>query len=404
MPPSFQDLQNGLYNFIQDMLGLTNANNLQLIQPGVSLPSGTTNATVWSFMNEIPLLSSSESGFDGDQFFSDYEALMSALQPSVNINLESDIGSAAYNAWQSYLGNLSTAPNPTQQPSMFFNWAFNHGFYSVAAKGSSDLSAMLLEPIYRAQLALQPYVAIQGVSPGKPPDWSLGYTDLVSQLAGGESKTGSISNLQSNSNISGSWAAGGSSGGFLLWGGGSSSSNSSISANFASQAINFSGSIAHTLTFVPVPGVWYDSAALGLAYATQNGSPWNPTDSEVTWAKMFGPSGDMQRFASGLIVVSGMNFQATSTYEFSATEQTTINQNSNLGLWPFYSSSSSSSITTTHSFNNSGQLTVTAGSPPNVPIVIGRTILPVSEYVGSEAQGKQLFLQLSSATLERLIA
>jgi hypothetical protein len=63
--PDFDDLQNGLYNFMVHTLGFTNENNFQFIQPGVSLPANTADAAVWSFMNEIPLLSLVEGGERG---------------------------------------------------------------------------------------------------------------------------------------------------------------------------------------------------------------------------------------------------------------------------------------------------------------------------------------------------
>jgi hypothetical protein len=395
--PTFPELQNGLYNFMMQALGLTNASNFQLIQPAVPFPApATTDAIVWAWMNQIPPFALMQSGGGGDQFFSDYEAVMSSLTPSINIDFAGDIGPAANSAWNSYLASLTNPPAVTQLPSLFFNWAFTHGYYSVADKGSSDLSAMLLEPIYRAQLALQPYLTITGVHTGKPYDWSMGYGQLVSQLNSAPNKTLSTANVGSNSDVSSSWAAGGSSGGFFLWGGGSSSTNSSMSASFASQAVSVAVSFDHVLSFVPVPGAWYDSAAFGLAYASQTGSPWNPAAPELTWAKTFGPSGNMQRFASALIVVSGMKVTVTSGYAFSSAEQTTITENSSAGFWPFYSSSSSSSITTSHSFNKAGNLSITTNSVGNVPTLIGMIVLPAANYLGYASAGKTKFLNLVS--------
>jgi hypothetical protein len=397
--PSFTDVQNGLYNLIQGALGLTNASNFQLIQPGVSMPAGTTNATLWSWMNDIPPLALAQSGSAGDQFFSDYETVMSALQPTVTINLQGDVGVSVYNAFMAYIGGLTNPPSPTQYPSLFFSWAFANGHFSVASKGSSDLSAMILEPIYRAQLELQPYVNVQGVSPGKPPDWSLTYADLVTQLASAPSKSASISNVQSNSNVSGSWAAGGSSGGFLLWGGGSSSSRSSISQSFASQAVSMSVRFDHALSFVPAPGAWYDSGAFGLAYSNQGSPPWNPSDTDITWAKTFGASGDLQRFASSLIFVSGMTITTTSSQVFSASDQTTINENSHFGFWPFYSSGSNSTLTTSHSFSSGGTLTTTQSSAEGVPILIGLLAVPAAQFLGFASPGRNTILRASGATL-----
>jgi hypothetical protein len=393
-------VQNGLYNFIMQALGLTNASNLQLIQPAVPFPAPqTTDAIVWNWMNQIPPLALMQSGGGGDEFFSDYQTVFSALKPSVAVNFQGDIGPTAYNAWRAYLGSLANPPSPTQQPGLFFSWAFSNGYYSVAETGSSDLSAMVLEPIYRAQLALDPYTTITGVTKGKSPDWSLGYAQLVSQLGSAPNKSLTTANVGANSNVSSSWAAGGSSGGFLLWGGGSSSSASSISTSFASQAVSVGISFDHVLSFVPVPGAWYDSGAFGVAYSAQSGAPWNPTDTEVTWAKTFGTGGNMQRFASSLIVVSGMKVTVTSGYQFSSAEQTTINQNSGGGFWPFYSSSSSSSITTGHSFNKAGQLTITTNSQGSVPTLIGVIVLPVAQFLGHVVTGRTKFLQLATPLL-----
>ena len=396
---SFPDLQNGLYNFMLEALGLTNASNLQLIQPAVPLPAQTTDATLWNWLNQIPPSALIQSGGGGDQFFSNYEDVMSSLTPSIAIDFQGDIGSAANTAWTTYLSSLTNPPSPTQLPSLFFNWAFTHGFYSVADKGSSDLSAMLLEPIYRAQLALQPYLTIQGVSKGKPPDWSLGYAQLVGQLSSATKRSLTVANVQSNSNVSSSWAGGSSSGGFLLWGGGSSSSASSISSNFASKSVSVSVSFDHALTFVPVPGGWFDSGAFGLAYASQNGAPWNPASTGVTWARTFGSSGDMQRFISSLVVVSGMKVTASSSYAFSSAEQSTITQNSSAGFWPFYSASSSSSISTSHSFNQDGNLTITISSPANVPTLIGTIVMSAAQYLGYAVAGRTRYLQLASKLL-----
>jgi hypothetical protein len=401
--PDFDDLQNGLYNFMVHTLGFTNENNFQFIQPGVAFPANTADAAVWSFMNEIPLLSLVEGGSGGNQFFSDYEALLSALKPDVNIDFAGDIGSAANTAWENFLANLPNFPAVTQLPSLFFSWAFTHGFSSVAAKGASDLSAMLLEPIFRAQLALQPYLSIPGVSTGKPPDWSIGYSDLANQLAGAPSKSAQSLDLQSQSDVSTTWTAGHSAVHFLLWNDNSNSS-SSISERFASQAVTFKMSFDHALTFLPVPGAWFESSALGLAFGTQSGAPWNPADTEITWANTFGPNGNMQRFASSLIVVSGMNIEVTSATQFSGSDQTTIEQNKGHGFWPFYKKNSSSVITTNTSFNDQHQLTISQTSPPNVPILIGRTVLPAAQYVGFEAPARRQFLQLLSRSMERLAA
>jgi hypothetical protein len=328
---------------------------------------------------------------------------MGALQPGVNIDFAGDIGSAANTAWEKFLANLSNPPAVTQLPSLFFSWAFTHGFSSVAAKGASDLSAMLLEPIFRAQLALTPYLSIPGVSTGKPPDWSIGYSDLANQLAGAPSKSAHLNNLQSQSDVSSTWTAGHSAVHFLLWND-HSSTTSSISERFASAGVKIDATFDHALSFVPVPGAWYESRAFSLAFDNPSGAPWDPTDTEITWANTFGPTGNMLRFASSLIVVSGMNIEITSGTQFSSSDRTTIENNQGHGFWPFYKNNSSSVVDTTTHFEQNNVLTYTQTSPPNVPILIGRTVLTAGQFLGFEALARRQFPQLLPRSMERLVA
>jgi len=105
-----------------------------------------------------------------------------------------------------------------------------------------------------------------------------------------------------------------------------------------------------------------------------------------------------------VIVVSGMNIEVSSASQFSGSDQTTIEQNKSHGFWPFYKKNSSSVITTNTSFNDQHQLTISQTSPPNVPILIARTVLPAAQYVGFEAPARRQFLQLLSRSMERLAA
>lgn len=395
---TFTDLQNGLFNFISQGLGFAPGSPFQLVQPSTPLPSSTSNATLWNYMNNIPPFSLTQNYIQsaGDQFFSDYQALMSSLEPAVNIDFKGDITPAVYDQWVAYVLGLPVAPAVTQLPNMFLNWAFVTN-PSVAVKGASDLSAQLLDPIYRAQLALMPYTPAPdpnnpgNMLPGKAPDWTLGYSQLVSQLGAAPSKSFNSASVQSSSNVTNSWTHGGDSGFFGLWG--SSSSSSSQSLTFASQAVSLSVSFAHVTTFTPAPGHWYDSAAFGLAYANQTGKPWN-SKSAINWQNTFGPNGNMQRFASSMVVVSGMKVTAASSAVFSAADQTTINQNSGGGLWPFYTTGSSSSFSTGHSFSSGGNLSITMSSQAGIPIVVGVNVLSAAQYTGHATSGLRLFNQL----------
>ncbi|WP_137937950.1 hypothetical protein [Chitinivorax sp. B] len=378
---SFLNLQNGFYNALSQGLGFSPGSPFQLFQPSTPLLPGN-NQALWMYFNNIPPFSLTQNyvASAGNQFFSDYQGMMSALQGPPN-NFEQDVGEVCFNAWISYVTSLNPAPSPNQLPTLFRNWAMIR-YPSVAVRGASDLSAMLLDPISAGQLALMPY------QNGTPPDWSLGYDALVNQLSVAPSRSFDLSSSSMNSDVSNSWTQGGNSGFFGLWGG--SSYQSSESQTFASSGVTVSASFAHVMTFVASPGNWYNSSAMGEAYSQKSGVPWNP-QSPINWGNTFDPkSGNMARFAANLIVADTMRIQVTSLATFNSDQQTTIRNNSSAGMWPFYCKGSSSGAHTEVSFNNNGQMTVLISSQPGVPVVIGVNVLSAGEFVGHAVEGAKL--------------
>ncbi len=122
---TFLDLQNGWYNgFIQGMD--QNANSFQIIQP--SPPSQVERQLIPSsglITTTFPhyLLRNSLVASGGNQFYNNYRALMFVLVPSRKVDVEGNIGTANFKAWQTYILGLSTFPTMNQMPTLFRNWA-----------------------------------------------------------------------------------------------------------------------------------------------------------------------------------------------------------------------------------------------------------------------------------------
>jgi len=385
--PPFVNLQNGFYNALSQGLGFAPGSPFQLLQPSPPLVPNN-NEALWNYFNNIPPFSLTQNYISsgGNQFFSDYRGLISALVAPPN-TFQQDIGNDAFSAWIAYVTKLSPIPAPNQLPNTFLSWAMIF-FPTVAQIGAQDLSAMLLDPVSQAGLALMPYYGTN------LPNWSLGYTDLVNQLKLAPSRGFTLDSSSMDSNVSNSWTKGSNSGFFGLWGG--SSYTSKQSSTFASGTVHLTAGFEHVLTFVANPGNWYTSAAMGNAFANKSGPPWNPKSS-INWQNTFGSDGNMQRFAVNLIVADHMFITATSTAVFDSSDRTTIENNSSAGLWPFYSSGSSSSTTTSAEFNSDGSLTILITSQPGVPIVIGCSVIPVAEFVGHSVEGEKKFMALKAA-------
>lgn len=371
---TFTDLQNGFFNAFTTGLGLSGS-SFQLLQPSTPLLSGTqADQALWDYFNNIPPFSLTQNyvASGGNQFFSDYRGLLSALQGTPN-TFRQDIGDETYAAWVQYLPTVTPRPTSSQLAQVFFDWAMVY-YPDLASVGASDLAQIALDPITSAQMTILAYPN------GARPDWNLGYAALVQQLNNAPSRAFTVSSSTMNSNVSKTWTEGSNSGFFGLWGG--SSYESKESSKFAAEGVRVSASFNHVMTFQASPGAWYSSAAMGSAYSHQTGLPWKST-STINWQNTFDPkTGNMSRFAVNLIVADAMQVQVDSVAKFSSEERQTIRNNSSAGMWPFYSQGGSSGSDTRVNFNDDGQMTVTITSQPGVPVVLGLNVVPAQQFVG----------------------
>lgn len=392
----FETLQDGWYNGIVSGLGL-NSKSFQILQPNPPIVSTNGDTVLWGYFNNIPpnSLTQQFAASGGNQFYSDYRALMSALEPSSTVNPEKVIGEPAYSEWITYVRGLSIPPSANQFPTMFRNWALLNA-PGVANAGASAYAQMLLDPILTAQnVLLLSYTTENGLP--KDPDWNLGYSDLVKQLVKAPSQQFNFNSSTANSDVSSSWTGGGNSGFFGLWGG--SSSSSSLSEMFASSKVTVKSTIGRVLTFSSSPGNWYNSGAMSLAFSNQSGTPWS-SSSAINWDNTFGPKGNMQRFAANIIVVADMQINVVSDASYSTLEQTEINNNSHSGMWPFYSSGGGSSSSTKATFNQNGHMEVSIQTDPTTPTVIGVNVLSAAEFLGHSTEAAQL--QVRALELEAI--
>jgi hypothetical protein len=390
MADPFLDLQNGFYNAFSQGLGFSPNDPFQIIQPSPSLPSGPNADTMlWNYFNNIPPLSLTQNIIlsGGNQFLSDYVAVMAALEAQPN-NFKSTIGDACFTAWMNYLNSnprMYTIPI-NQYPMVFRNWAMNNSTCSqVAISGASAYAAALLDPIFAAQNALLPYQPTGAA----PVNFDPGYDTMMQQLLTAPGRKFEVATGQWNHDVRQTWTKGSDSAFFGLFGG--SSSSSSLSQKFASSGVSMSASFGNVLQFSATPGNWYNSGAFGMAFNNKSGVPWN-SQSPVNWDNTFGTKGNMQRFMTTLVIVNQMCARVTSMATYSEDEQSEIRQDSSNGIWPFYSKTSDSGTNTDVGFNEQGQMTVTFSSQNGVPIVVGGVVVPVATYLGHEDEASQIHM------------
>jgi hypothetical protein len=380
-PKNFIDLQAGFYNALAQGLGYSPTDPFQVIQPSPPLSGGSdADELLWNYLNNLPPASLTQNTVSsgGNQFLANYQGVMSALQSAPN-NFQSTIGSSCWNVYQSALKGAQVLPGAMQ----FRNWALYNGTCSaVATSGASALAAAMLDPIFAAQMNVTPYKPA-GATPVK---FAPGFETMLALLKQAPSRSFEVSASDWNTDVSKTWSSGSNSGFFGLWGG--SSSTSTLSQKFASSGVGVTAQFQNVLPFNATPGDWYTSSAFGLAFNNPGKAPWVASN-PINWENTFGKSGNMQRFASSLLIANKMTVTVNSQAAYSESEQTEIRNSSGAGMWPFYSSGGSSGSSTNVSFNTSGQMTVKITSNNNVPVIIGCIVLPASVYLGHEEQASK---------------
>lgn len=386
MANKFLDLQNGFYNALSQGLGFSKNDPFQVVQPSPPLASGVNaDKLLWNYFNNIPPFSLTQNYISsgGNQFFANYKGMLSSLEGAPN-TFEQTVGKEVYNQWNAYVATIPITTPINQFPMIFRNWAIRNGHYSVSNTGASALAAALLDPITNAQTGILMYS-------GEYPNWDAGFNTMSQQLKNAPSRSFKVNSKNMDSNVDSSWSKGNNSGFFGLWGG--SSYESHISQKFASSEVTVYASFDHVLLFSATPGQWYNSSAMGIAYNKQGTPPWRPEGS-TDWDTTFSPDkGNMTRFASNLVIASGMAIQVESAAQFTSDEQEEIRNNTKNGLWPFYVSGSSSGSTKTETTFVDGKMTVKIASEPGIPIVIGLEVIPVDQFVGHAIEGARMYAE-----------
>ena len=102
---AFLDLQNGFYNALMQGLGFKIGDPFQVVQPSPPLASGDqADRLLWNYFNNIPPLSLTQNYIQsgGNQFFSNYTGLLSALVPATPPRFEKVLGPTIYEKWLAY--------------------------------------------------------------------------------------------------------------------------------------------------------------------------------------------------------------------------------------------------------------------------------------------------------------
>lgn len=373
VPQLTATLQAKWYNSIVAALGLVPA-QFQLLQP--TSPLGDTSDLLWSYYNNLPprTLTNAFNPGGGNRFYDAYRAVLSQLSSQNDGAFRRDLGDS-YDAWMTYVKSLSPLPKITDLPGVFQSWAAIYA-PDVAQKGATDLANGLNDPIFRANMAVQNQQAfLKGV-----PDFSRTIADLRSAVLGATGGSFDFDSTKESSDTSSTWAKGEVSGFWDIFTGSASTTYSHLTAKVAGSRVTVQGSFDHVLTFDASPGSWYDSGALGAAFHTRDNTLWK--HGTPSWDSTFGPAGNMNWFATSLVVVDGIEATITSAASYTSDDQTAVQANLKAGFVPFFSLGASGGYSSAAHFDDQGRMTVTITNPAGNPVVFGANVIDTATYLG----------------------
>lgn len=364
-------------------------NTFQLVQGNT--PLGSTSEQLWNIFDAIPPLSVT-SYFNPSQFnsfSSDYGAVINNLKAQNANKFQTDMGDY-YSQWATYLKSSPTMPNPGGILQLFQNWSQFNMPPDQAQQCYTDYQqvAQGIVPI-----AVQMWLNAGGGAGGvKAYNNTIG--NLKTALPSAPSATVSLDSESTSSDISHTWAEANVGGWYDFFAGGGSTSYDQMTTALTEAGLNIQASFDSVLTFAAGPlkqpstdpilsayQPWYSSAALNLAFQNNNNIVWNNTP--PSWANTFGPSGNMQRMCSALVIVDGITITTTSNVGFSSSQQTQFKAAAEVGFFPFFEANVSGGWSNSVSFDSSGNVTVTSTCPQGNPNILGVIVTPIGSALAN---------------------
>ncbi|MGI4734862.1 MAG: hypothetical protein ACRYG7_06730 [Janthinobacterium lividum] len=379
---AMQKLTAQWYNAVVGGLGL-DTNTFQLVQ-GVE-PLGTTSETLWNIFDAVPPLSVTSYYNSGQSnvFSSDYGAVLANLIPQNSNSFQNDMGDY-YSQWTTYLATNPAMPATGGILQLFQNWSQMHMPPDQAQQCYTDYQQISQGTV---PAAMTMWLAAGGAT-GAQKAYNATINQLKSALQSTSGKSFTMDSATASSDLSQTWAQADTSGYFDFFSGDASGQYSSLSQQMTSAGITIEADFQRVVTFTAAPLAkvstdpilsqyqpWYSSAALNMAYQTPDNTVWRPT--HPNWNDTFGPSGNMLRTTSALVVVDGVTITTTANTQFSSSDQQQFQAAVSGGFFPFFEASASGGWSHQATFSSSGAVTITSKSMLGNPIVLGASVTPI---------------------------
>ena len=382
------------YNTVVSSLGLDQT-KFQLMQG--ALATGTTSLSIWNFFDAIPPLSLTQQFDPGgyNSLSSIYGAVVNNLVPQTDNGMQTLLGDK-YASWAQYRQTPANVPNPLPktpngqidfvgvQVQMYQTWGIMNVDANTISAGTT-----LLEQKDVVATAIAMYLAANGTYP-----YTATYAALQAALQQGQARTLSFNSQQASSDTSHSWAGGSVSGFYEFFSGSAGGSWDSFNQQLQSSGITVSATFQSVATIPGQPlatnqplnpdlssyAPWWSSAALQVARQHDDNTVWK--HGAPTWSDTFGPSGNLTRLSTAMVVVDGIDMTITTNFAVSSDQRTDIQTAARAGFWPFFSAEGQGGFHHEVTASNNQGATIHTACPRGNPTVIGVLVDPISVVLG----------------------
>jgi hypothetical protein len=373
------DLNAGWYNVVADAMKLDKS-TFQLAQGTLGLQSADSSG-LFLMCDAVPP-PSAVAYYDAgglSKRSSAYNLLLHALLGEGG----SDLPTALRDKYASWITYRNADTSSLTQLQLFQKWADRNLDPGEVARAITVFKAQTTLPLNQALDAMidpanqQTFVNSAGTS------YKLYiYSATINAAIAAINGSSGSANIDFDSNsmdktLNHVWVKGSASGLYEIFSGSLGGSFDQLNTTATGNRLTIKGAINKYTTIAVTPGAWFTDE-YNRAYNGRNDNTiWDPMSSAGNWDSFFGqPNGSLARRVSQLVLVSDYSLIVTSHASYTQDDVRKIEASASFGVWPFFSASVSSTVTTEHHLNQDGTLSVTYALPKGSIQVWGVTVQP----------------------------
>jgi hypothetical protein len=211
---------------------------------------------------------------------------------------------------------------------------------------------------------------------GENPIYNPTMLAIQAALKSGSTQTFSYDSTSADTSLTQAWTQSSSSAGVGFWGTSSDSNSQQCNTMAESSSVTVTMTITYAMVPVQAGAFFFDPYFLQMY---QNVGSW--AGGQAQWDTLFGPTGSLLYMNTQALIVTNYHYTVTSNASYSASQYQSLKSNTSVNVWPFYTSSDSSSSSSGATQNSNGSITTSVRSNPGAVQIMGFDVSSVASLV-----------------------